>query len=197
MSASVSKTCLVRFDNNRYSVSTHAVARPVEIRACAERIELAVAGPGARPVGRPRLLSIFQDRLAGRLSAHQRVRSRAAGLSGSGRAAAFVGTGVAGPPSANSPRRVEPFCWRGARFPSDLSVRYWGDDRSTRARLTLAGVTTASEVLLAIRECLMNLQSCKRPARSLTITQPMGHARLAWTGRKSGPGPQCPSDCRA
>ena len=38
--ASVSKTCLVRFDNNRYSVSAHAVGRPVEIRAYAERIEL-------------------------------------------------------------------------------------------------------------------------------------------------------------
>jgi transposase len=38
--AAVSKTCLVRFDNNRYSVSAHAVGRPVEIRAYAERIEL-------------------------------------------------------------------------------------------------------------------------------------------------------------
>jgi transposase len=38
--ASVSKTCLVRFDNNRYSVSAHAIGRPVEIRAYAERIEL-------------------------------------------------------------------------------------------------------------------------------------------------------------
>src|SRR6202051_2056801 len=38
--ASVSKTCLVRFDNNRYSVSAHAIARQVEIRAYAERIEL-------------------------------------------------------------------------------------------------------------------------------------------------------------
>ncbi|MPT22630.1 MAG: IS21 family transposase, partial [Starkeya sp.] len=38
--ASVSKTCLVRFDNNRYSVAASAVGRPVEIRAYAERIEL-------------------------------------------------------------------------------------------------------------------------------------------------------------
>ena len=38
--ASVSKTCLVRFDNNRYSVSASAVGRPVEVRAYAERIEL-------------------------------------------------------------------------------------------------------------------------------------------------------------
>ncbi|EAU43434.1 putative transposase [Salipiger bermudensis HTCC2601] len=38
--ASVSKTCLVRFDNNRYSVEAHAVGRPVEIRAYAERVEL-------------------------------------------------------------------------------------------------------------------------------------------------------------
>jgi len=40
VAASVSKTCLVRFDNNRYSVSAHAVGRPVEVRAYAERIEL-------------------------------------------------------------------------------------------------------------------------------------------------------------
>ena len=37
--ASVSKTCLVRFDNNRYSEEARAVGRPVEIRAYAERIE--------------------------------------------------------------------------------------------------------------------------------------------------------------
>jgi hypothetical protein len=42
--ASVSKTCLVRFDNNRYSVSAHAIGRPVEIRAYADRIELRQAG---------------------------------------------------------------------------------------------------------------------------------------------------------
>ena len=36
--ASVSKTCLVRFDNNRYSVSAQAVGRPVEVHAYAERI---------------------------------------------------------------------------------------------------------------------------------------------------------------
>jgi len=38
--ASVSKTCLVRFDTNKYSVSAAAVGRPVEIRAYAERVEL-------------------------------------------------------------------------------------------------------------------------------------------------------------
>ena len=36
--ASVSKTCLVRFDNNRYSVSSRAVGRPVEVHAYAARI---------------------------------------------------------------------------------------------------------------------------------------------------------------
>ncbi|MFS8036756.1 IS21 family transposase [Xanthobacter sp. AM11] len=46
--ASVSKTCLVRFDNNRYSVSASPVGRPVEVRAYAERIELRQDG---RPVG--------------------------------------------------------------------------------------------------------------------------------------------------
>jgi Mu transposase, C-terminal domain len=36
--AAVSKTCLVRFDNNKYSLSAHAVGRPVEIQAYAEHI---------------------------------------------------------------------------------------------------------------------------------------------------------------
>jgi transposase len=38
VSASVSKTCLVRFDNNKYSVKASAVGRPVEIQAYADRI---------------------------------------------------------------------------------------------------------------------------------------------------------------
>ena len=36
--AAVSKTCLVRFDNNRYSVAASAVGRPVEIQAYADRV---------------------------------------------------------------------------------------------------------------------------------------------------------------
>ena len=36
--ASVSKTCLVRFDNNKYSVMAKAVGRPVELHAYADRI---------------------------------------------------------------------------------------------------------------------------------------------------------------
>jgi transposase len=36
--ASVSKTCLVRFDNNKYSVAARAVGRPVEVQAYADRI---------------------------------------------------------------------------------------------------------------------------------------------------------------
>src|ERR1700688_4317073 len=38
--ASVSKTCLIRFDNNRYSVAASAVGRPVEVRAYADRIAI-------------------------------------------------------------------------------------------------------------------------------------------------------------
>ncbi len=49
--ASVSKTCLVRFDNNRYSVAASAVGRPVEVRAYADRIELRQDG---RSVGEHR-----------------------------------------------------------------------------------------------------------------------------------------------
>src|SRR6202142_2226195 len=36
--ASVSKTCLVRFDNNKYSVTASAVGRPVDVHAYADRI---------------------------------------------------------------------------------------------------------------------------------------------------------------
>jgi transposase len=54
--ASVSKTCLVRFDNNKYSVAASAVGRPVEVHAYAERIELRqdgrVVGGHARCFGR-------------------------------------------------------------------------------------------------------------------------------------------------
>jgi transposase len=54
--ASVSKTCLVRFDNNKYSVTASAVGRPVEIRAYADRIELRqdgrIVGEHARCFGR-------------------------------------------------------------------------------------------------------------------------------------------------
>ena len=38
--ATVSKTCLVRFDYNRYSVQARAVGRPVEVFAYADRIVL-------------------------------------------------------------------------------------------------------------------------------------------------------------
>jgi transposase len=54
--ASVSKTCLVRFDSNKYSVSASAVGKPVEVRAYAERIELRqdgrVVGEHRRVFGR-------------------------------------------------------------------------------------------------------------------------------------------------
>lgn len=36
--ASIDKTCLVRFDNNKYSVLSSAVGRPAEIHAYADRI---------------------------------------------------------------------------------------------------------------------------------------------------------------
>jgi transposase len=54
--ASVSKTCLVRFDNNRYSVTARAVGRPVEVHAYAERIVIrqdgVVVGEHRRAFGR-------------------------------------------------------------------------------------------------------------------------------------------------
>ena len=54
--ASVSKTCLVRFDNNKYSVAASAIGRPVEVRAYADRIEVRqdgrVVGDHPRAFGR-------------------------------------------------------------------------------------------------------------------------------------------------
>ena len=54
--ASVSKTCLVRFDNNKYSVAARAVGRPVEIQSYAERIVIrqdgAILGEHVRAFGR-------------------------------------------------------------------------------------------------------------------------------------------------
>jgi transposase len=54
--ASVSKTCLARFDNNKYSVSSRAVGRPVEIQAYADRIVIrqdgAIVGEHCRRFGR-------------------------------------------------------------------------------------------------------------------------------------------------
>ena len=58
--ASVSRTCLVRFDNNKYSVMARAVGRPVEIRAYAERVVIRqdgeVVGDHARRFGRNQTL---------------------------------------------------------------------------------------------------------------------------------------------
>jgi transposase len=57
---SVSKTCLVRFDNNKYSVMASAVGRPVEIRAYSDRIELRqegrIVGEHRRSFGRDQTL---------------------------------------------------------------------------------------------------------------------------------------------
>ena len=54
--ASVSKTCLVRFDSNKYSVAARAVGRPVEVHAYAERIVIRqdgeIVGEHARRFGR-------------------------------------------------------------------------------------------------------------------------------------------------
>ncbi len=54
--ASVSKTCLVRFDNNKYSVMAKAVGRPVDLHAYADRIVIrqdgAVVGEHRRCFGR-------------------------------------------------------------------------------------------------------------------------------------------------
>ena len=54
--ASVSKTCLVRFDSNKYSVNASAVGRPVDVHAYADRIVIRqngrVVGEHPRAFGR-------------------------------------------------------------------------------------------------------------------------------------------------
>jgi len=54
--ASVSKTCLVRFDNNKYSVAAGTVGRPVEVHAYADRIVIRqdgrIVGEHSRSFGR-------------------------------------------------------------------------------------------------------------------------------------------------
>jgi transposase len=54
--ASVSKTCLVRFDNNKYSVSASAIGRPVDVHAYADRIVIRqdgrIVGEHRRSFGR-------------------------------------------------------------------------------------------------------------------------------------------------
>src|SRR5215467_11778254 len=56
LAASVSKTCLVRFDKNKYSVNASAVGRPVEIHAYADRIVIRqdgrIVGEHPRSFGR-------------------------------------------------------------------------------------------------------------------------------------------------
>jgi transposase len=58
--AAVSKTCLVRFDHNKYSVMATAVGRPVEVQAYAERIVIrqdgAIVGNHQRCFGRGRTI---------------------------------------------------------------------------------------------------------------------------------------------
>src|SRR5215468_2990612 len=73
VSASVSKTCLVRFDNNKYSVAASAVGRPVEVQAYADRIVIrqdgSIVGEHSRSFGRGDLRP-----LALRAGAHPQAR---------------------------------------------------------------------------------------------------------------------------
>ncbi len=49
--ASVSKTCTVRFDNNKYSVLSTAVGRPVEVHAYADRVVVKQDGRSSPNIG--------------------------------------------------------------------------------------------------------------------------------------------------
>ena len=60
VTAAVSKTCLVSFDRNKYSVSSLAVGLPVEVQAYADRIVIrqdwAIVGEHARCFGRDQII---------------------------------------------------------------------------------------------------------------------------------------------
>ena len=115
---SPSKTCLVRFDNNKYSVMASAVGRPVEVRAYAERIELRQDG---RVVGQHRSrLRSRPDRLrplalcacAGPQTRRPAQRRALPGLGAAGRARARA-------PQAEDRTRRRPADGRGARRRAD------------------------------------------------------------------------------
>ena len=109
--ASVSKTCLVRFDNNKYSVMASAVGRPVEIRAYADRIELRQDGRIVgehRPLLRPRpdrLRSLALCAGAGPQARRPAQRRAVQGLGAAGRARA--GAPQAGPHRDGDRQMVE------------------------------------------------------------------------------------------
>jgi hypothetical protein len=83
--ASVSKTCLVRFDNNKYSVSAGAIGRPVEIYAYADRVvirqEGRVVAEHSRCYGRGEIL--YDPWHYPRCGAHRRLASGRSCLRGS------------------------------------------------------------------------------------------------------------------
>jgi transposase len=149
--ASVSKTCLVRFDNNRYSVAASAVGRPVEIRAYADRIELRqdgrLVGEHRRCFGRDR--SIYDPwhyvpvlaRKPGALrngapfkdwvlpAAIERVRRKLAGADDGDRQMVAILSAVSRPPA---PRR----CAKASTRPMSSSISWPGSgSRRPRSRL--------------------------------------------------------------
>ena len=128
--ASVSRTCLVRFDNNKYSVAAGAVGRPVEVRAYAERIELRqdgrVVGEHRRCV-RPRPDGVRP--LALRAGAGAQAGGAAQRRAVQGLAAARGAR--AGPPQAGGGRRRRP---ADGRHPGRRAQRRAGGGRGRLRR---------------------------------------------------------------
>jgi hypothetical protein len=78
--ASVSKTCLVRFDNNKYSVMAKALGRPVEVHAYADRIVIrqdgAIFAEHARCFGRGETDENIEEYFRSGRTPKRRVRPR-------------------------------------------------------------------------------------------------------------------------
>ena len=121
--ASVSKMCLVRFDNNRYSVNASAVGRPVEIQAYADRLVIRqdgrIVGEHKRKFGRGQTeydawhYVPVLARKPGALRNSRRMRSIRPGRAVQG--LGFAGGAGAGAPQALRLRRRRPADGQGSR----------------------------------------------------------------------------------
>ena len=110
----VSKTCLVRFDNNQYSVAARAVGRPVDVRAYADRI--AIRQDGEIVAEHPRSFGRGQVHLrsvALRADPDEEARRAAQRRALQGLAVAQRARAPANP--ARGPRRRRPAVRQGAR----------------------------------------------------------------------------------
>ncbi len=76
LTATVSKTLLVRFDYNKYSVAARALGRPAEVHAYADRIVIRQCHPMRRAAWGPRCATISLPSMRGAMVAIRRSTTR-------------------------------------------------------------------------------------------------------------------------